>query len=371
MNGAEREGSRTTGRMEINDWWSGDSGERYWLEITDREDLGVDLHAPQLDGGGRVNWTYDLVRSVEPGDVVLHWHKNLIGRPAIVGYSEAVGPVGESSIVWQARGTYGRARGPASQAVPSRYMPLRNYTALAEPVDQDVLRSVEPDLRDAFDRLTGEHNGSLYFPFAFSDKRPVRATQGYLVKFPAQLLTLIPGLGPVPTGSRRPPAAPGTGEKPTATGSDRVRRSARGAGYIADSVLRRALEQHAVAQATAYYQRQEWDVEDVGSRMSFDLLLTDPTGGPERHVEVKGSSSQDAGEVELTVAEVKHSRGDVPCDLFVVDGIEYSPDGLGGYTPRGGVQRVWVDWRAGRDSLKATRFRYTLPDDGEEVTPTA
>ncbi len=353
--------------MAINDWWSGDPTERYWLEITDREGLGVDLHAPQVDGSGRANWTYDLVRYVEPGDVVLHWHKDLVGRPAIVGYSEAVGPVGASEIVWQARGTRGRARGPAVAPVPSWVMPLRDYTPLAEPVDQDVLRRVEPDVRDSFARLAELYGGSLYFPFAFSDRRPIRTAQGYLVKFPVELLGVIPGLGQVPTGPRRPPAAPGSGERPSREGSTKTRRSARGAGYIADAVLRRALERHAVAQATAYYFRQGWRVKDVGSTESYDLLLIDPTGGPDRHVEVKGSS-QKASEVELTVAEVKHSRDDtVSCDLFVVDCIEYSPDGLGGYTVWGGQQRVWPDWQAGDEALSPTRYRYTVPGDGVAV----
>src|SRR4051812_41575802 len=121
-------------RMAINDWWTGDARQRYWLEITDRDDLGLDLHAPQLDGGGRANWSYDLVRYVEPGDVVLHWHKNRLGRPAMVGFSEAVGAVDASTIVWQAHGTYGRSRGPSRRAVPSWLRPLRSYTALEQPV---------------------------------------------------------------------------------------------------------------------------------------------------------------------------------------------------------------------------------------------
>jgi hypothetical protein len=31
----------------INAWWSADSRQRFWLEITDRQDVGVDLHCPQ------------------------------------------------------------------------------------------------------------------------------------------------------------------------------------------------------------------------------------------------------------------------------------------------------------------------------------
>jgi hypothetical protein len=39
---------RVTGRLERvpSRWWDEDAGEIFWLEITDRDDLGTDLHAP-------------------------------------------------------------------------------------------------------------------------------------------------------------------------------------------------------------------------------------------------------------------------------------------------------------------------------------
>ena len=47
-------------------------------------------------------------------------------------------------------------------------------------------------------------NGSVYFPFALSDLRPLRPTQFYLTKFPAGLIDVFPGLreagGPVGLG---------------------------------------------------------------------------------------------------------------------------------------------------------------------------
>jgi len=36
-------------------WWSGDPTERYWLEATDRADLGADLRSVLADGGGHAN----------------------------------------------------------------------------------------------------------------------------------------------------------------------------------------------------------------------------------------------------------------------------------------------------------------------------
>ena len=36
----------------INTWWSTDPRQRFWLEITDRPDIGVDLHCPQRGSNG-------------------------------------------------------------------------------------------------------------------------------------------------------------------------------------------------------------------------------------------------------------------------------------------------------------------------------
>src|SRR4051812_22666749 len=37
---------------QVNSWWDADPRQRYWLEITDRPDIGVDLHCPQRDAAG-------------------------------------------------------------------------------------------------------------------------------------------------------------------------------------------------------------------------------------------------------------------------------------------------------------------------------
>ncbi|MBM7774631.1 hypothetical protein JOD54_004835 [Actinokineospora baliensis] len=42
--------------MKINTWWDGDPDERYWLEITDRPDVGTDLNCLQRNGSGKQYW---------------------------------------------------------------------------------------------------------------------------------------------------------------------------------------------------------------------------------------------------------------------------------------------------------------------------
>lgn len=82
----ERGAARGVGR-----WWAADSAERYWLEATDRDDIGSDLRAPELDGGGRPNWRYGLFEEARPGDVVLHYDKDR-GTGGIVGFSRIAPP---------------------------------------------------------------------------------------------------------------------------------------------------------------------------------------------------------------------------------------------------------------------------------------
>jgi hypothetical protein len=56
--------------------WTADPRERYWLEVSARgDDLGVDLNAPTTNETGGSFWSYDLLREVGDGDVVLHYDR--------------------------------------------------------------------------------------------------------------------------------------------------------------------------------------------------------------------------------------------------------------------------------------------------------
>jgi len=334
----------------VNIWWDQDSRERYWLEITDRDDLGADLWAPKVDDAGRPYWSYNLVTEVREGDVVLHWHKSLMGAPAMVGWSIASGAPEESTIIWQARGTVGRQAAPTGEE-PAWRMALSDYTPLLEPVDQDALRREEGQLRKVHDRLTADHKGALYFPFAFSEKRAVRTAQGYLVKFPAALTDIFDELAsiPRPSGATRPSRTPPV---PGQRKGD--------AGYQSDPRVRRAIELHALELAVTYFSGLGYEVDNVGAFQSFDLLVTN--GQESRHVEVKGSSGS-AITVELTYGEVCNAESYQPTDLFIVDSVQWWREADGSITTDGGTERVLHDWKPSRDRLAPTRYRYEVPPD--------
>ncbi len=111
-------------RPPVNDWWAGLPEERYWLEITDRSDLGIDLRAPLVGEDGKPTWSYSLARWVNPGDVVFHYHKE---EQAIVGRSRATATQWTDEIVWGARGTSARDSDVKPHPRPGWYVALEDF----------------------------------------------------------------------------------------------------------------------------------------------------------------------------------------------------------------------------------------------------
>ena len=93
--------------MPINRWWDANPSEIYWLETTERDDIGVDLHAPQLDDRGVEHHGYSQILEIQPGDIVFHYDKN---KSAITGWSRASGEVFDSPILWGSNGATTKQR---------------------------------------------------------------------------------------------------------------------------------------------------------------------------------------------------------------------------------------------------------------------
>lgn len=167
-------------------WWSDEPEERYWLEATDRNDIGADLRAPLADSSDQPNWRYTLFREARPGDIVFHYDGN---ANAITGSSVIAGAPVDRPIVWAARGSYARERGARPAELPGYAVPLRNFRRLDPPLTLGLLRERRADLEAIVTRLRKRHGKApLYFPFELG-KRPVRPMQGYAFKLPAALVT--------------------------------------------------------------------------------------------------------------------------------------------------------------------------------------
>ncbi|MET8522951.1 DUF3883 domain-containing protein [Nocardioides sp. NPDC004968] len=334
--------------MAINEWWIEDPTEKYWIEITNRDDIGIDLNAPKVADSGNETWSYTLVNHVIPGDIVFHWDKK--SGPGIVGYSVVKDEPFSSTVRWQSRGTYGRAK-----ALPGKPKPepgwralLTGYVPLAAPITQERLRELEAKVRSVREELAAQIDGPLYFPYALSEKRPLRATQGYLVKFPRALVEVIPELDKVRELAGGPTS---TTEKPGAADTPPMA----GTGRLRDPIRKKAIETYAVETVKTLWEARDYEVEDVGLFQPWDITAT--KDGTEIHIEVKGSSVT-RETVDLTDGEVRHAEGHSPTILVVVDQINITSTN----ECSGGRVRTWEDWLPDRDQLVPTAYRYPLPE---------
>jgi hypothetical protein len=175
--------------MVLNTWWDADPRQRYWMEITRRNDVGGDLQAPKLPDG---QWSYDLVSQVRPGDRVLHWHSG--SGHGLVGWSEVVGPAFMvPEYTWQPRGTSGRAlKGP--RTTPGWVAPLGGFASFQEPITLVSLLPLLEELMAANAELEANVGSPTYFPFYRYAGNQIRTNQAYFVKFPVELFDAIPGI---------------------------------------------------------------------------------------------------------------------------------------------------------------------------------
>jgi hypothetical protein len=341
--------------MAITEWWDGHPEQRFWMEATDRKDLGEDLRAPKEGGTGKSVWHYELVAHVQPGDVVFHWHTSLLGRPALVGWSLAMGPLHEELHPWTAHAGVNAA--DAAIPRPNWIMPLGALHFFDEPIDNADLAGVRDGLMGLLAQLQGNYSGLKYFPFNKYDDNQVRASQAYATKFPSELVTFFVtelGLdfdpdeaGDVPVDE--PPIIPGAG---STTG---------GQGYSRDVALKIAIETHAIEKARAYYQSVHASkVEEVGK--PFDLRVT--KGDTEIRVEVKGSATT-ASSVLVTSGEVDHAATFGAVELFVVDEIKWLRQEDGTIATSGGRMRRWPLWSPNQSNLIAKSYKHNLTTDSE------
>jgi hypothetical protein len=176
--------------VNINKWWVNNPDERFWIETTDRVDVGIDLNAPQLDESGQVNWRYSLIEDVGDGDVVFHYRKQ---ERAITAWSWAVGSTVADQVRWAAHGTSARGRGVIAYERPGWRLGLEGPFPLARPLTLDQIAARAGDVRRLVADLRHQH-GTLYFPFELSARRPPRPLQGYIFKLPASFRELFPAL---------------------------------------------------------------------------------------------------------------------------------------------------------------------------------
>ncbi len=339
----------TLSGVSINRWWKSLPDEYYWLEATDRPDIGADLRAPQLDDAGNPNWRYNLICEVCPGDVVFHYDKN---TEAIVGHSTASGTAEEHDIVWAARGTSARKRGTQPHRRPGFRLPLESFTRLDQPITLDMIREKTPELRKLVASLKVNPRTSIYFPFELSNKQPARPLQGYMFKLPADFLIHF-GTGESTRAGAKAPGSPAP-----------AKARARGQGFGGTAVRNRAVELRAMTVATDLLQRDGYKVQDVSANSPYDLLAKKRDGT--LFVEVKGTTG--TGEtVLLTRNEVVHAQEhSAQSTLIVVAEIMLVEEG-GRAVASGGVARRIEPWSPSQSALVPLSYQYAVPTTRGEL----
>jgi len=163
-------------------WWESLERERYWCEITDREDIGADLKCPQTNEAGKPYWSYSLIHAVWPGDVVFHYSTN---AKAYLAASVAGGPLEERSIVWTPHGTVGRSKTEQRPARPGWWRPLYGLTPVEPALTLADLQADEAWIREWISAK--EKVGAVAAPIQLYPGK-LRAAQGYLTKMPADFV---------------------------------------------------------------------------------------------------------------------------------------------------------------------------------------
>jgi hypothetical protein len=172
----------------VNPWWAHVPGERYWLDVTDRQGRDECLATPRGTGRRGESWTTRLITHVRDGDVVFHYDAV---QQAIAAWSVSHGRVEKRQVSWAAPGT--RANSDI-QTVPGWSIGLRDSTRLDEPVTLYDIARVQWDLFPTLRALEDEAGATLHYPFEMGDRHSTRPIAGYVFKLPAVFVQSFPGL---------------------------------------------------------------------------------------------------------------------------------------------------------------------------------
>jgi hypothetical protein len=125
-------------------------------------------------------------------------------------------------------------------------------------------------------------------------------------------------------------------------------------GFQLDPKLRKAVEDHAMNEATTYFRTLGYDVVDVSARRPYDLECA--KGKSKRFVEVKGTQSMGES-VFLTAGEVRFAiKHTSSMALFILHSVQVDSSG----NVSGGVQDIHNPWIVNEEDLEALSFKYQV-----------
>ena len=329
----------------VHDWWTGQERERYWMEATDRKDLGANLIAPVSENAGQ-----RLVAHVRPGDIVFHY---FLPVRAIVALSVATGKPYLNKLRWP-----DRDNSPEGTAY---CIDLINFSPLEVPITLSDFRDYDSQIRQIKQTIESEFGSPIYFPFQL--RTNVDPAQSYLSKFPSKLVELFPQITDEILEKMTPELVKNFDEVARIAATQKSKSRSGSWGRHADDRKKRAIEKHAMQLAQEYLEELGYICEDVSAQKSLGYDLRAVKGEEIVGVEVKGSSITRI-QIDLQSSEVEFAlRSTLPIRslLFVVDEIDCEGDS-DPYKTHGGRTRKWWDWKPEQLALSPTQFRYTLPE---------
>jgi len=336
-------------------WWASDSDEKYWMESTDRKDLGVNLIAPISTNAGQ-----KLVAFVEDGDIILHYYQP---AKAIVAFSVAMGYPRESTIRWPDR--------KASNIGPAYEMKIVNFTELEVPISLKDIQALETEIRAIKNTLDDKYDGqAIYYPYQIPKNSVIQPAQGmYLSKLPKALFELFPVFAEaieenVPEEYLDIKRSPRTLKQVNLDKLIKTNRPS-GQGFQTDEKKKKATELRAMDLAFEYLCAEGYTANDVSNQKNIGYDIHASKGDEKVGVEVKGSINR-SDFINVTSSEVEFSQG-VSKDgyrslLFVVDDIQVTKKS-DVYETTGGRIRRWWDWDTESGYLLPTAYRFTLPTE--------
>ncbi len=183
--------------MKLHRWWANDPDEIYWIEITDRSDLGVDLNAPQRDEASGETPGYSLIQEIADGDIVFHYHRpNNHDRDGIVAWSRATGDIWSDQVRWRSHAPH--ARGLQRPYLrPGWRRRIIDFTKIDPVITRAELQELREEILEVRRIIEAEYGTPIYFPFYDYGGRELRFNQFYIAKVPKALLAVIPRLAMV------------------------------------------------------------------------------------------------------------------------------------------------------------------------------
>jgi Domain of unknown function (DUF3883) len=155
----------------------------------------------------------------------------------------------------------------------------------------------------------------------------------------------------LPTTGRKTNSRSRSKEEKSATYASEKEYS-KGQGFQLDPKLRKAIEDHAMKEATTYFQSLGYEVVDVSARRPYDLECV--KGKSKLFVEVKGTQSTGesvfltAGEVTFAVKYADNMA------LFIFHSIAVDANG----NTSGGVQNIRIPWNVNPKDLAPLSYKY-------------